>query len=536
MQHAVRLILIPLIAAGMTGAAWAMEGPVEKAAAPEYKRADTNFYGKGDVLKAHPSAMIISEGILDAAGMHAVLFTGAPGGNTVGRREGDSYFLTAPKKAPKEIYCVTASDWIEPITPPGATTLGIAPDVMQIREPQGDVQVALPSAPANFSAVTDGMALPNGAVVKTGANGTAAVLFGGVDSARLMPNSEAAVQQTVTAQARSAEVDLTTGGVFSKVGTQVGVKGEYEVHTPFGNAVVHGTDFVTVVMPARTDVWIAQGTVELVQPDGKSAGVVTADGAGPLKIIRFPTILDSQLSIQADTETLTALLDFIPLANQKIKALRGKATLTADEEAYLKRIKSVPCLIKLALVEPPAPTPAASAPTPPRLVGPRPLAPAPPVAPAPVATATPSPNPTVYTSLNGPEAMPPAPSPAGPPPIRAVVRVDGKINFKGATYDLPGFKSTLEAMVKATPDQSIVIHAGKTVTYDKLKAVFDVCRDVNVQYVSAVAAAPATPQAEPTPAANLPTPGLLLHPSMEPMAGTPAENPAPTNAPAATSP
>ena len=71
------------------------------------------------------------------------------------------------------------------------------------------------------------MALPNGAVVKTGADGTAAVLFGGVDSARLMPNSSAAVQQTVTAQSRSVEVDLTAGGVFSKVGTQVGVAGTY---------------------------------------------------------------------------------------------------------------------------------------------------------------------------------------------------------------------------------------------------------------------------------------------------------------------
>lgn len=607
MQHVTRLILIPLLAAGMTGGAWAMEGPAETAKAAgnstpsEYKRADANFYGKGDVVKTHPTAIIIPIG-----------------GYT---RKGDSYLFAPKKKAPKDMYVETVSDWIEPITPPGATSLGIAPDAMQIREPQGDVQIALPSAPANFVPVTDNMTLPDGAVVKTGANGTAAVLFGGVDSARLMPNSEAAVQQTVTAQARSAEVDLTTGGVFSKVGTQVGVKGEYEVHTPFGNAIAFGGDFVTIISSLRTDVWVAQGNVSLDNPaQSKTVATVNSDGTGPLKIMRVPGIPDPHLSMEADTETLTTLLNFIPLANQKIKALRDKATLTADEQAYLARIKSVPCLIKLALVEPPAPaqvavTSALESKIPPlpgpgipmqiylwangmidvsgapmnldnlksRLVDiaktnptqtmlitgsenvthdqlkkvlaickaaklkakvakaavthpPPPIAAAvvePPATNPPTTVAPEAPVPPVAAA---PAATPAPPAPTGPAPIRAVVRMDGKVNFQGATYELPGFKSKLEAMVKATPDQSIVIHAGKTVTYDKLKAVIDICRDANVQYVSAAASAPppGAPATTEPPALNLPAPGLLMHPSMEPTpstSSTPAGNPPTTNAP-----
>ncbi len=152
----------------MTGGAWAAEDLPDApnaAKAAEYKRADANFYPKGDIAKSHSTAVIVPIG-----------------GYT---RKDASYFFTPKKKAPKDLYVETLNDWIEPITPPDMpASLGVPPDAMQIREPQGDVQVALPSAPANFTQATEGMTIPNGTVLKTGANGTAAVLFGGVDSAR----------------------------------------------------------------------------------------------------------------------------------------------------------------------------------------------------------------------------------------------------------------------------------------------------------------------------------------------------------------
>jgi biopolymer transport protein ExbD len=452
MQHAARLILLPLLAAAMTAGVWARDAAKETAQAAEYQRSDTNFYGKGDVVKAHPSAVIIPEGS--------------------STRKGDSYFITPHQKAPKEIYLETLNDWIEPITPPDMpASLGVPPDAMQIREPQGDVQVALPSAPANFAPVTDGMTLPNGAVVKTGANGTAAVLFGGVDSARLIPNSAAAVQQTVTAQSRSAEVDLTTGAVFSKVGSQVGVKGEYKVQTPCGVAIAHGGDFVTLATRNRTDVWVAQGNVQFVPvPGGKNDFVATSDGTGPLKIIRFPQIPDPHLSVQADVETLTTILNFVPLANQKIKTLRDKkangVTLTANEQDYLKRIKEVPCLIKLALVEPPAP------------------------APAPAAASAPT--------------TAPAPAPANPKPINVVAHPDGTVKFQGAAMGLAEFQSKLETVVKATPEQSIVIKSGTNVPYEKIKEVLDICATAGVRNVSVATPVPATTPAPAVPGQIVP--------------------------------
>jgi len=495
----------------------------DMAGAAEYKRADTSFYGKGDVLRAHPSAVVIKQGEYI--------------------KTGDSYFFTPKKKAPKDMYAETVSDWIEPITPPDMpASLGVAPDAMQIREPQGDVQVALPTAPANFSPVTAGMSLPNGAVLKTGGNGTAAVLFGGVDSARLMPNSEAAVQQTVTADARSAEVDLTTGGVFAKVGTQVGVKGRFEVHTSSGNASAEGGDFVTVIAHGRTDVWVASGAVALNGADGKSGPVATSDGNGPLKVMRLPALAAPHASFLADTETLSMVLNFIPLANQKIKGLRDKAasgaTLTPNEQAYLTRIKKVPCVIKLALVEPPAPAlkPAMAMEVAP-LPAPTPAAPAAPspINPAPVAEVAP------HSSTPGN-----APIPAQPKPITLRIRSDGKINFQKATFTLEQLKPKLVALAKAAPDQALVIRAGKSVSYDQVEPVVAACRDAGFPSVNVAAPPPSAafnpPATAEHPADNLPTPGLLMHPSMQPRSGPapsapdPTENTPSTNAPATSAP
>ncbi|HEY0256103.1 MAG TPA: FecR family protein, partial [Candidatus Methylacidiphilales bacterium] len=267
-------------------------------------------------------------------------------------------------------------------------SLGVPADAMQIREPRGDVQVALPSAPTSFTAAKEGMTIPNGSVVKTGADGTAAVLFGGVNSARLIPNSEAAVQQTLASQVRSTEVDLHSGAVFSKVGLRPGEKQDYQVHTPFGVAAAKGTDFVSVALPARTDVWIAQGIVQLDKPDGKVVGTVSSTGTGGLKIIRFPIMADMHQAMMASAETMTAAMNVIPMINLKVKALHNQLanglTLTPSQKDYLGRIKKIPCLIKLSLVEPP-PEPA---PAPKPAPSPAPVTPAAAPAPTPVTKAT----------------------------------------------------------------------------------------------------------------------------------------------------
>jgi biopolymer transport protein ExbD/TolR len=133
------------------------------------------------------------------------------------------------------------------------------------------------------------------------------------------------------------------------------------------------------------------------------------------------------------------------------------------------------------------------------------------------------------------------------------VRVDGKINFQGATYDLPGFKSKLEALMKATPDQAILLKAGKSVPYEEFQAALDICHSAQVKNLTVATPTPTPwPAASEPGAANLPAPALLMHspgdsmssnaPPMSPSGlpaptpSTPAGNPPATNAPASAGP
>ncbi|MCE0484307.1 MAG: FecR family protein [Methylacidiphilales bacterium] len=486
MHHVIRFTLILLFAIALRDVAWAKTSPTAAPKEVEYRRADTNFYWKGDVLKADPEA---------------VIFTGKY------TQQGDSYFITPKVKAPKELYIPMTNDWIEPITPSNMpASLNIPPDAMQIREPHGDVTVALPTAPANFVPVNDGMTIPNGSVVKTGGDGTAAVLFGGVDSARLIPNSEAAVQQTVTEASRSTEVDLTKGAVFSKVGQRIGEKEDYQVKTEFGVAAARGTDFVTVAMPARTDVWIAQGTVQLSQPDGKLVGTVKSDGGGPLKIIRFPVIADPHQAMLASAETMTAAFNFIPMANIKIKALRDQMAqgvkLTPTEQNYLSRIKKVPCLIHLVLVQPPPPAPApAPLPVPAMKTGPAP-------APAPV-----------------PGAAAPAPMLK---PINLHLRGDGKVGFERNTLNLDELKPKLAEIAQKTPDRPLTIKPGKKATQEQIDALTKLCQAAGFKSVTVAPQPTPKPATPAVPAAKTAEAAALVS---TPAAPTPAPPPTPTSKP-----
>lgn len=465
------LSLFLLVSFALCGSVRAMEDPNMEPPKPvkpptymkrplgptEYKRVDPSAYPKSELLVLRPDAVIIPQGKYEV-------------------RDGAYYFM--PKvRAPKELFFETTSDWVEPITPPDMpASLGVPPDQMQIREPQGDVEVALPSAPANFTPATANMTVPNGAVIKTGDNSTAAVLFGGVDSARLMPDSAAAVQQTVTPESRSAEVDLTTGGVFSKVGTQLGVAGTYAVHTPFGNASAQGGDFVTITTGSRTDVWVAAGRVRLDDANDTKVGELTSDGTGELRLLRAPAIADAKDALAADAQTLTAALNFIPLADQKLKVLRDKAAqgqaLTANEDAYLKRIRQVPYLMMLELVPQAAPAPATPA--------------------SPVAAAPSTPPPVA------------PPKPALPlKPMTIFVHHDGTVKFHGLNMDVAHLQSTLQKISQTRPLQPFIVHAGSDVSPDQVQAVQAALSAANFQNVTThVAPAAPVPAAPPAPVAT----------------------------------
>ncbi len=302
----------------------------------EYKAADANIYLPADAQDSEP---ILSKGVTHT---------------------GDSYFVMGKKKAAPVVYVEDKREWLEPLSPPDGTPLDIKPDAMDLRDVQGDVSVQGPGGGA-FVPATEKMPLINGAVVKTGAGGTAVVLFGGVASTRFSPNSEAAVQQNITPAERSEQIDLRVGIAFAKVGTLVGQKNDLKVITATATAESHGGDFAVAQMSNRVDLFLASGAAKLTA-NGKAMKAVA------LGITRAPVLADKAVAAAADAETLGAIFNFIPTANTKLKALRDSlgsgAQLSKAQKAYVARIVRVPVLTKLAYVPPPAP-PAPVATTPP---------------------------------------------------------------------------------------------------------------------------------------------------------------------------
>ena len=142
--------------------------------------------------------------------------------------------------------------------------------------------------------------------------------------------------------------------------------------------------------------------------------------------------------------------------------------------------------------------------------------PAPDKAPAPA-----SPAPKVPPAAESPRTKSVTESAKPSGPLTVQVHVNGSIGFKGASITLAEFQSKLKSLVKTTPEQELVIKSGAKVPYDKLKAVLDSCADAQVRHVTIASPAPAPPPASPSipesPAANLPAPALLMHPSMETM-------------------
>jgi hypothetical protein len=155
--------------------------------------------------------------------------------------------------------------------------------------------------------------------------------------------------------------------------------------------------------------------------------------------------------------------------------------------AYLARLKKVPCVIKLALVEPPAPVIA-------------PLAPAPALQPPPL----PPPAPVTDLAAIG---LDPSVDPL-------VIHLDaaGQISIAGSPYDPSGLKARLLATAKANPHQTLVVTRDITFSTTQLRRITTICHESKLktkvlqsgQTLALVAPAPASmvpPVSPPVPAA-----------------------------------
>jgi FecR protein len=307
---------------------------------------------EADVTRLHPDALIIREG-------HYT------------EKDGRFELAHDVSLAPPQVWIERSGNWIEPASAvEPSQRLLVGPDEMILTEVHGDVTIVLPEANNQELRGTNGLQVPAGAIITTGRGASAAVLMGGVNSIRFIGGSEARISQSIQDGLRNTTVSLTQGGVFSRVGQRLNEKQSFQVKTPFGIAAAKGTDFVTLCLPKRMDVWIAQGTVQLNDASGATVGTVSPQ-PGALKILRTPVITEDQSAAQADSETMGMAVDVIPTLNLKTATITQKdfSVLTDGEKTFLGDIRRFTWLVKAEKVEAlPAPESASPAsPAPPAL-------------------------------------------------------------------------------------------------------------------------------------------------------------------------
>jgi hypothetical protein len=208
---------------------------------------------------------------------------------------------------------------------------GIAPRVglnqMKLVELQGAVTVHTPGG--GFEEGADGLVIPSGSVVTTGPDSSVAVFMGGINSVRLLPDSEVAITHHLEGSVRYTMIDLHRGTAFSRIGRRDGETQHYEVHTPEGTAIAKGTEIADSYFNGHHYVFIVKGTVGLYVAN-QLLKDISGDGGGAIGMASMPPANDEAQVLRA---ILIALQPFDFKTNEIALHIQ-QGTATRDEIAY----------------------------------------------------------------------------------------------------------------------------------------------------------------------------------------------------------
>jgi len=314
------LLAVSFLLAGFS--AWA-QTQTTPALVPYQPATPFKAFLESDVRATSPNAVIVR------AGDHVKL--------------GDRYLVREDAtRGQRELYLEVLAEWIEPIVAPqkaGEIRLALV---------SGTVEAAAPATPTVFAPVAVGAVLAPGTTLRCGGDSQAAVTLGSRSTARFIAGTEGSVslEGDGAASPEKIRIQLKSGAVFNRI-RSFNKNIDYQVQTPQAIAAARGTDFVAVALPTVTDVWIAEGTVELSDLQGNSVGTVSAEEAGALKIIRFPQTPDPVQNAEANTTTMSVAMSLIPLLNTTTKDLRAKTSLSPEEYQYTQDVHRVTYLVKV---------------------------------------------------------------------------------------------------------------------------------------------------------------------------------------------
>lgn len=254
-----------------------------------------------------------------------------------------------PPKVPSPPYY-----WSEPVTSPLGTSPTVGPEEMRLVECQGEVELHL--ADGTTQMATEGRVVPSGAILVTQSRASVAVFMGGVNSVRLMPNTEVKICQDVEGSVRNTLIDLDRGTAFSRVGSRHGERQNYQVRTSQGTATATGTEFADVEQNHRHYLFVVKGSVNFSNGRMQEAVSGLSDQVGSsvfednqtdCHCFVFHSGLAAPLQTHQDIETSRVLYDILNQVqpyNRKMVSLLGlilDGTATEKQLSYYNNIKRI---------------------------------------------------------------------------------------------------------------------------------------------------------------------------------------------------
>jgi hypothetical protein len=223
--------------------------------------------------------------------------------------------------------------WAEPVISPDGSTPHVASNEMKLVAVHGSVSVKTPDGTVEHGA--NGMLVPSGSTVSTAAASSAAVFAGGINSARIMPDSNISVTQNMEGTVRHTTVDLQKGTVFSRVGKRAGETQNYEVRTADGVAAARGTEYVVTLMDGVTLVFVNSSKVDLFVNGAFVTSVIGHHGHIGHDAMGTPKPTEEEFD-RALNEILTELQPFNTALIKALFDYESGTPLTAAEQTLVQ--------------------------------------------------------------------------------------------------------------------------------------------------------------------------------------------------------
>lgn len=259
--------------------------------------------------------------------------------------------LAAPAIAKSPIGSVSA-EWARPVSDAEMTAVANdTPTTLRLVQVIGNATVTDPTNNLKDAKVEKGMKVSSGAIVKTGADSSVAIIIGGVNTVRLTPKTEVQVGTSLENATRKTDVELKLGAIFTNVNKREGEIQDFQVRTSAGVASACGSaagvafDGKNMTIAAQSGTWnghdskgkptfsITPKTLPSTASDTPPQLTLAVAAAGPMPAKQLIKSIKELLNMSAAVDKMIAALlakEGSPVGEPMIVVFNPKDALTSD--------------------------------------------------------------------------------------------------------------------------------------------------------------------------------------------------------------